>query len=348
MSGNLDSVLSKVRSLVSKAEHESTPPHEADACRAMADSLMLKYAITEAMAEFSRTAESRTKPISMQIEIGPDSDVIGYISWLTQEIAKHCRCKVRSYTSYTNGSWNAKVYGFESDVRYFEMMYTTIRLHMLGILLPRVSLSESLEDNCYRLHNAGYNWLQIADRYGWIKWNPIHRGEFAGSRPPEDMKVPYWNKDEGWKPSTYVGSRYKRAYHRACIARGESVQVIAANGTNTYRKSAADGYVGMIARRLAELSSNKQAGSEIILRSRINDVEALFREENPDMFREASESDAQESTESTGKKKRTIKYKPAPFNRDAYQRGAGHARAADLHGNSRMDNVGTKSIGGTN
>jgi hypothetical protein len=330
-STNLDSVLSKIRGLVAKAEHESTPPEEADACRRMADALMLKYTINEIEAESALPAAERSKPVIRVVNIGPDSDVTGYITWFMQELARHCRCKFRPYTSYTGDGWNAKVYGFEPDVQYFELMLTTIRLHMLGMLLPKLDRSDTLEENAYRLHNSGYNWLQIAEKYGWKKYQARYWGEYDGTTPPTDMKVPYWHKEHGWQPATQVGSRIKRAYQRAAKEHGDTVQIIAANGTTTYRKSAANGYVTMIVRRLRETQKSRQAGTELILRNRIDDLDLLFREDNPDLFEEKKE----EPETNAKKPRKKVVYRPNKVNMDAYHRGSTHAQSADLNVNPR-------------
>jgi len=297
----------------------------------MADALMLKYAISEVGENKAKPLTDQAKPIILTINIGPQSEILGYVTWMMQEMARHCRCRIRPYTSYTSEGWNAKIYGFESDVRYFELMYTTTRLHMLGVLLPRVSKAESLEDNAYRLHNSGYNWLQIAEMYGWERYRgAMYFGEHNGTRPPADMKVPYWHVEHGWQPATQVGSRIKRAYHRACAARGESVQKIAANGSATYRKSAADGYVGMIIRRLAMMRRERTAGAEMVLASRGDALDSLFRTDNPDLFAEPEEE------ESNAKPRRRARVHHMTINPDAYRRGAAHAQSADLSGSARM------------
>ena len=354
---NLDRVLSKVRGLVAKAESLSASAekadtseadatawrNEADACRQMADALMLKHAIEEIGQQQARPLTDQVKPIIITIELGQDSDITGYINWLVIQLAQHCRCRVRQYTKWTHDNgWQSKIYGYESDVRYFELLYTTIRLHMLGVLLPRVQTQESLEDNAYRLHNSGYNWLQIAEMYGWKKYHwTFAQKAYEGTIPPNDMKTPYWHKDHGWQPATQVGSRIKRAYHRACAERGEPVQKIAANGTATYRKSAADGYVITIGRRLGEIQKGRTAGSELILRSAADMIDKLFRDDNPDLFK------APEPVDPKAKKPRVRRnrVRPAPYHPDAYSRGAAHARTADLNASPRAGSGQRGEIG---
>lgn len=358
-SGNadLDKILRRVRACISKAENltiDAEKPEtsdadraaflaEADTARTMADSLMLQYAIEEVGAA-AEDPTKKVKPIIITISMSEYSEISGYFDWLTDVLVKHCRCKIRKYTSWSDGSWNSKVYGFESDVRYFELLYTTIQLHMMGILLPRFERGRSFDDNVHILHNSGYNWLQIAEMDGWKKFSPLYRGECDSTMPPAGMKVPYYRKDKGWHPSATVGGIYKRAYYRACEARGERPLKVAANGTRTYRTSAADGYAGMIQQRLWRMEKERPAGAELVLASRVNDLEALFREDNPDLFVKRPASNA--VPQAKQKKVRPRKYVPAPFNEEAYRRGADHARTADLNGSSRMGNGGKNALGG--
>lgn len=351
---NLEATLRRVRGLIARAEYQSakaddpsTPAEdaaacraEANACEAQADALMLKYRIDE-IGEAPEAVS--LKPMISSVVIG-DSEVTGYVNYMMGDIARHCRCKVRSYTSWTNEGWNAKVYGFESDVRYFEMMYTSIRLHMLGILLPKVNRNQSLEDNCYRLHNSGYNWLQIAGMYGWQKdRGPAYFGEHNGTRPLAGMKVPYWHKDEGWHPASYVGGIYKRAYLKAVKARGEVGQKIAANGTETYRKSAADGYISTIHYRLRQMERERDSGAALVLASTADAVDKLFREDNPDLFIEVKEDPDEKQKKA---KVRMRKAPPLRYNADAYRRGAAHAQNADLNGSARTGSASRSEIGG--
>ena len=324
---NLEEALSKVRKLIAVAEDPNTDPAVAQQYRTRADAMMLRYAIQEIGAEADRPAEQRTKPIIIEVEVGTwNSDILGYFGSLCQNVASHCRCRIRLYSNWRDNAWLAKIYGFESDVRYFEFLYTTLRLHMLGVLIPKIDNSVSLEENCYRFHNAGYNWLEIAAIYGWQKQN-------AGDYP--DIKIPFKNRDNGdVQPSTKVGSHFKRAYIRAAKAHGDSgvgIQ-ITAGGTQTYRKSAAQGYVSRIYQRLLETAGNREAGSELVLRSRFEDLDELFREDNPDLFAKAEE------TEDTTKvrKQRQRKYVAPKVNLDAYRVGVQHANTADLSGGNKV------------
>jgi hypothetical protein len=339
---SLDSALRKVRGLIAKAEDLNNPesvsynPAEAEACSKMADVLMFKYALKDAMADQAKPAEERTKPCKIEVEIGGwDSDIIGYIARLSMDIADHCRCKIRpyGYYDYVANAWQAKVYGFQSDVKYFEFLYTTLRLHMLGVLIPKFESNLTMEENCYRLHNAGYNWLEMAAMQGWKKY------------PRQDKNTPghlvrYYNqKTDEELPAGKVGGMYKRPYYRACELKGESPVKIPAGTTDNYRKDAANGYTDQLRARLRmmrEAREGQSKGTEVVLLSRFEDIEAMYREDNPELFVAPSEG--------SGKtvKVRMGRIKQRRFSEAGYSTGVAHANTAELGtgvGNTRKGEI---------
>src|ERR1700685_1362114 len=232
---DLNKALDRVRKLIAKAEGTDNPI-EAEIFRAGADKIMIDYAIEEAQVRAAAPVGQRAVPGIIWVEQGGVCALSGDLGSMMAIVALYCRCMTRTYDRYSSASrcWETKVYGFESDLRYFELMYTTLRLPMLGALRPRIDPAESFEENCYRLHNAGYNWLEIAEMYGWRKVEHTHRfrkGELTfaeqrdlGDRHPEmkSMKIPYWHeKDDVVVPSTTIGPRIKRAYWKIANARGE-------------------------------------------------------------------------------------------------------------------------------
>jgi hypothetical protein len=335
---NLDKILSRVRTLIAKAEHpiaDGATPTEREAAiveqteaMRMADALMLRYRIDRAMANNAMPAATRTKPVIIEVEVGDGySDIIGHIGSLCQDIATHCRCRVRLWSRYEfkdgNATYFAKIYGFEGDAKYFEMLYTTLRLHMLGLLMPRFDPALSFEDNCYHLHNAGYNWMQMAAMQGWKK--------FPGQKGVAGHLIRYYNQKLGQEDTAgkIGGGIYKKAYQKACKARGEAPKVIAAGSTDTYRKSAASGYTTRLAQRLYNIREGRDSDSrtgELVLRSTFEDLDALFREDNPDLFKKIEAT----AEVSTGKKYRPKKYKEPSFSQAGYGTGVSHADRADL------------------
>jgi hypothetical protein len=198
----LNDILRKVRQLVAVAEHESTPVEEAQAAREAADRLMLKFAIDEAELDASRPAESRSAPGTLDVDIPGDSLLVGYFAMMLLHVARHTRTKARLYTEWDPGTctWKARVYGFESDLRYFEILYTTLLLHMSGVLVYKWDESKTVGENAYLLHEAGFNWVEMAEMRGWRKV-PFHRYP--------DIKNPYRNAEGQVVPSNKFGPMFK-------------------------------------------------------------------------------------------------------------------------------------------
>lgn len=299
----LSSVLTKVRALVEKAEHPATPKAEADLARATADRLMEKYAIEEWQA--ATKASGPTKPGRVKIDIGEGNSMfLTETATLVNVVANFCRCSsiwMKGSGRYGHQE-SCMVYGYESDLRYFEIMFTTLYLHMSGAIFPGPDPAETLGVNAYRMHNAGLNWFDIAQAYGWAEV-PRKDGE------PRYM---YRNRETGERASwaKSVG-RIKAAYTKEVIARGEQALRIPPSGTENFRRNAAKGYLARIAQRLHEQSGKRGSGTELVLSDRTQNVRQALAEDFPD-------------TQMTGA--RFVKY-----NAEAYGRGVKHANSASLN-----------------
>jgi hypothetical protein len=306
----LNRVLELARKLIAKAESTDSPA-EADALIKQADALRIKYAIDEAALDASRPAAARSKPATIEIELG-GAGITEYIAGMARDIALHCGCKIRNYTSHYDGAWHSKVWGFESDLRYFEILYTTLRLHMIGALRPKPDPTISIEDNAYVLHNAGLNWFDIAKAFGWYQVTPL---------PGEPVNM-YVNRNTGeragWAKS--VGT-FKAAYKRAIIARGESALHIPPSGGDTFRRSAAQGYISRIDQRLRAIRGQRTNSSALALR--VSEVEEMYESDNPDLFKPVEET-------AIVRRGRPRAYKELPFSSTAYSRGVDHANTASL------------------
>jgi Protein of unknown function (DUF2786) len=289
----LNQVLTKVRALIARAEHPETPPAEADTARRMADGLMLKYAVDQAMVRDATPADQRAKPDSIEVELAPFSnDVIGYLAAMLGDVARHCRCIPRNYSRYNSETrtYMSRVYGFEHDLKFFEVLYTTLRLHMLGAIVPQINPRESLDANCYRLHNAGFNWLEIAQLYGWRKitfgiWQLHEDGNISDDlyEKYQDNRAEVWhNKETGeYKTNWQLGGMIKRPYDRERKRLGAAPLKISASGSKNYRKSAAQGYIDQLYRRLREVERERGTGTELVLAGSAMDLEQFFRQDNP-------------------------------------------------------------------
>lgn len=344
MSFSESAILKKVRALIARAEHPTTPPFEAEAAAAKAEELMMKYAVDEAVARMATNVTERAKPGVLEFDLGMDQGLATYIMAVANAIAAHLRCKVRHYVRHdSERGWISRAYGFDHDLRFFEVLYTTIRLHMIDALRPKWDPVLTNEENAYRLHNAGFNWLQMAELRGWHKrgWGDPNF-DFEDTRYGKECWIgPGGELKTNWQ----LGSQHKRYYFKACEAKGESTKTIAAGGTETYRRSAAQGYASRINQRLHKLrhDTNSEPGAAVALRDAFQDVEDFFRAENPDLFqtrvREPEPECEKCKKNPSGHCRdhpRGRSYAPRPFSQAGYSAGTAVADTADLMGGDKV------------
>lgn len=166
-----DNVLRKVRALMDQAEHANTSPVEAATFRAKAESLMQVYRIEETEAVDRGEAPSLV-PVCETISIVRNNSQFrdAYFG-IALDLIAHCGLKGNfKYASDENGAWNlvAEVVGYESDIRFFEMLFTNVRLAFSNRMEPAYDPAESDQDNVYRMRNAGMTRGAISVAMGWL------------------------------------------------------------------------------------------------------------------------------------------------------------------------------------
>jgi hypothetical protein len=305
----LSKTLERIRGLVAKAESleaagDPESMNEATACRERADGLMQKYAVDE--WQLLKDAPTGVKPTRIKVDIGEAGNpFLSEGSTLVNVVAKFCKCS----SVWMRGSgvkgfreeycW---VYGYESDLRYFELLFTTLYLHMSGTIFPRPDESKSLGVNAYELHNAGLNWFDIAQAYGWEEVE----------RRDGEARFMYRNRATGervsWSKS--VG-RIKAAYTAEVKARGEQPLRIPPAGAENFRRNAAQGYLHRISQRLRQIAGGRSSGAELVLADKSQNIAAMIADDYPE-------------TEMLSA--RRLSYNP-----EAYARGVRHANQADLN-----------------
>lgn len=318
----LDKVLSMVRKLVERAEHPETEEAEARACRQRADDLMLKYRIEDAELPAAR----RSRPGKIIIDMCPlGSPFKDELMHLATVIADYTRCdyvmhgfrykmskSMRDYydeTGRSPGSVKLTVYGFESDLKYFELLWTVLNLHLANGLDIDYDYSKSMEENCYIMHNAGYNWLNIARAYGWEK---VRQG-WPGVKEPWRLREAHDGIPAGTiQPATMVGSRFKRAYYRHIGVLGEARLSIPASSRIVFQINFMRSYWIRVQQRLREAAARRAGGAELVLASSFQEVKDMLKEENKDV--------------------KPAKTKDHGYNEEGWRRGKAHADTADLDG----------------
>lgn len=323
----LNKVLSMVRKLVERSEHPETEPAEAKACRERADALMLKYAIEEAAINSGRPEAQRQKPGKMVLDMcelgSPFKDQLMH---LATAIAEYTRCDYvmhgfrykmskasRDFYAERGGSPGSiklTVYGFESDLKYFELLWTVLNLHLANGLEVEYDFSKSMELNCYVMHNAGYNWLNIAYAYGWRKQDPE---DYPTIKEPWQLIKDTPDFPNGTvQPATMVGSRFKRAYYRHIGRINEARLSIPASSRTVFQINFMRSYVIRVNERLREAANRREVGAELVLASSLQEVKDMLKDENPDV--------------------KPAKTQGTKYNAEGWRRGHAHANTADLQG----------------
>lgn len=167
-----DDVLRKVQALIDKAD-STTFDAERDAFLAKADELMTKHAIDSYQLEQRKAANTpRERPLQASFEVCDASSPV-VLQWinLCSSVVAHAKCKwVVSGAQRKSGPVSAIVVGFPADVRYAEMLFTSLRLQMIRQLEPKPSEDLSFEDNVVMLLDSGQSRIRIAELMG-MEWS---------------------------------------------------------------------------------------------------------------------------------------------------------------------------------
>lgn len=170
---NLDGIIAKVRGLLNTADHPNTSSEMAKNYRDKAEELMAKYRIEEegliAKDQFSITPLVKTIPIIRYKHEFEDSH------WsLFAIVCLHggvlCHGKYEPYEANDGEYWlMGYAVGYESDLRFVELLWESVRLAFIGHLDPEVDPLLLEAENIYRLRSSGIPRKDVAERI-WGKW----------------------------------------------------------------------------------------------------------------------------------------------------------------------------------
>jgi hypothetical protein len=313
----------KINALIAKAE-ASEFPEERDAFLVKADELMVKYAIEEYELDAARVASglsSQLKPIIRDIEIpymALDTASDLYNLWYTITEAIGVKILFDRFTG--NGSsgyrYAFKVVGYDTDIRYAELLFTTLHLQMVKAIQPEVDLNHSFDANVFALHEAGIKWVEIARQLNKTgAWDVVKTDwSDAGSRVIAD------------------GGKLKRAYRRECERRGIASHAIPQS--KAYRNSFVGGFLYGLRIRL----TTAREETALVSVDRKSKVEDLFNSILPPVV----------VVEDDGKKRKAVRasrVRVPRFDEVAWSRGREVARKADLGRDSKMAGQAAPEVG---
>jgi hypothetical protein len=250
-------MLTKIRGLIDTADSlRETNPEAAGNYQAKAEELMVKYRVEE--EALLATDPTSVSPIWGDILVASERSpyVMNYLH-LFHYIGQHTGIRVRFAWAYGSDGKELRAYtvGYEADLRYAEVLYTSARMVFNQKLEPVVNRSLPEEDNIYRLRAAGIERVRIAD----MIWG-------MGSR--NDKKLL---------------SKVGRVYAAECKRRGEE-PMVAGRGVNgaAYRAQFAEQFVATLSMRLRQArdAAGRQGGG-LVLHGRSERVQEAYYERFP-------------------------------------------------------------------
>lgn len=254
---NTQGMLAKVRALLDTAESLREQGNEAAAntYEAKAHALREKYALEEE----ALIAKEPTSVLPVYEEIV----VVQRGSKFQQEyvnmfyyVAKHAGIRQVFEWKHNGQGYavTACVVGYESDIRYAELLYTNARLVFAEKLEPKVLPHLSEQVNVYRLRAAGIERVRVAD----MVW---------GNRDKANL------------------AKVGRLYKAECKARGEEALLSGRGVTGAvYREQYATEFTWTLDRRLRRAQDAAgQFGGGLVLHGRKERVDEAFYERYPDL-----------------------------------------------------------------
>jgi hypothetical protein len=250
MSSSFD-YINKINSLLAMANDESLTERARANYMAKAESLRATHKIDEAALRATGEASSdRIRFEEMAASFLPE--FYGDIDRLVFAISRHCNLRVRIV--YGGNKRKYELFGYGSDIEFFEILWTNAYLEFTGSLIPTWDAKATFDSNVYRFVKAGYRWADI----------------HAAGRAADPGRV----------AETLTG-RFKAAYVREAARLGEA----AGNHTQrhgAFRASYAQAFAATVDGRLYEMrrkakgDEGESGGYALALRSTDQEVDEAF------------------------------------------------------------------------
>lgn len=210
----------KIQALLANADDESLSEEARATYRTKAEELMIKYRIAE--EEALATDQAASTPILRTVRVTSygTGHLSRYYVGTFLDIASHCGVRVKF--DWEQG-YVAQTVGYEGDVRYVEFLWTAALLMFSTRINPSWDASLPVEENVWRMRNAGIKRARIADLAGW-------NGVKASDR-----------------------SKVQRVYLAECRKRGEVARATGlGHQADTFQQAYADEFRTTLAQRMRE------------------------------------------------------------------------------------------------
>lgn len=233
---NQERAIDLAQKLMAKAEGTDNP-HERDAFLKKATEIMDLHRLDMLVVKEHGKAKMASEPIAGQtvpLFTADWAHVSEGMLNLASAVASHCQVQflMMGFKIMKTHGLKLKVYGFKSDLEWFETLLTSLRLQVMKEIDPKWDDNLTLGANVYRMKEAGLPWKTIAMRCDPDKY------------PDEDSWDP---KDGSWI----------RIYHKMCDIEGTRPK--GANPRNFQHNFMLD-YALIVGRRLDEMRHNAAQG----------------------------------------------------------------------------------------
>lgn len=250
-----EQMLAKVRKLLERADHPGTPPGEADSARAMAESLMLKYRLDEAMAVVK--GDTSVTPVWRKIDlVVAGSEFATFYYKLAGAVMQHVGAKgVTGWREREDGTFITELewVGYSMDLNAGDMLLTAAMMEFGKRLEPKPDPDLSDAENAFNLRAGGWERKRIA-RVLFGDWQTIN-----------EMKA--------------KNRKVTRLIREHAAATGQDADSLLGRGTNikSYREDYATGFVNTFHLRLIRMrTAAGEEGSGLVLQDKFHRVEEAF------------------------------------------------------------------------
>lgn len=300
-----EKIMDRVAALLAVAEHPGTPPAEAETAMRMANSLITKHAIDEAILRQSQSVTERRAIKQAQIVLG-FGEFTPYLRTIFNTAAETLRVSVGQKQVLVDGRWTTEfwMYGADEDVVWLDMLYNMIKLQFLLKLDPKWDESLGYDANVYNFKVAGFKWAEInkeAMRHGHESKESTEKAtmgrrhaemlglEVLGDVYPkeEGEELKNWDSVYVRKPNGFF-HKLKAAYVRHAKAIGDDERVIT-QSHEAYRLSFAESFRTTMVERFwsmqrdAEREMDSIPGAALAIRDVKDEADRLLWAEFPDL-----------------------------------------------------------------
>jgi hypothetical protein len=318
---DLNGIMRKITGLLAKAEGTDNE-HERQTFAAKAQELLQKYQLEEenliAVDQFS------ILPI---FRIIPTASIRGefrlHHSWIWRIVAQHCGVRYVERYASGSGGYEAHTVGYDTDIRYAEVLFNAAKLVMIAKLEPSVNPAESDEDNVYRLRSAGIERNRIAQMM--------------------------WDADLG-QAGHSAHARVGRLYRAACEARDVDPAVAGRQvSAKTYREVFAREFVWEFQARLRQARDAADAVvGTLVPKGRQERVDEEFYTRFPFMRPAPEGTEEEEGTEKAGKPRKERALSKSTLARYDRLYASPTARAASASGREAAKSINLNRTPGAN